>query len=86
LAFYSFSNGVLGGRQELQTNTADWQTPNIQILVEDAQPGVYIVEMSPLTTYDLDMDGNYTILPYNYTIVSQASGGGATITVFAYYR
>jgi hypothetical protein len=86
LAFYSFSNGVLGGRQELQTNTADWQTPNIQILVEDAQPGIYVVEMSPLTTYDLDMDGNFTILPYNYTIVSQASGGGATVTVFAYYR
>jgi hypothetical protein len=79
-------NGSLGSEQELQTNTADWQTPNIQILVEDAQPGVYYIRMSPLPTYDLDQNGNFQIIPYEYQIAEQASGGGLTLTAFAYYR
>jgi hypothetical protein len=87
LDFYSWNGvGSPGAKEELQTNTADWQTPTITILVEDAQPGLYYIRMTPLPTYDLDQAGNFQILPYDYEITDQASGGGFTLTAFAYYR
>lgn len=68
----------------IQQNTSDWQTGSITAQISNAAPGDYAFYAYPLLTYDLDQEGTHDIMPYNHTIQEQSSGGGLTITGYAY--
>ena len=69
-----------------QTNTADWQTPNVQIQIPNAPAGSYEIRVYPIATYDLDQATTYIINPYNFVVQAQASGGGITLTGYSYFK
>lgn len=75
-----YRDGVL-----LQQNTADWQTPDLTIIISNAAPGNYTMLVHPLPTYDLDQPTTYYVWPYDFTVLPQASGGGVTLIGYAYY-
>lgn len=69
----------------IQTNTVDWQTPNIMMQLSPALVGEYYFVFRPLQTYDLDQHGTQDVYPYNFSISPQSSGGGITINAYAFF-
>lgn len=68
----------------LQLNTVDWQTPQVNFIIQDAAPGVYELQIFPIQTYDLNQNGTQDIWPYSYASVPQATGGGVTVSFFGF--
>jgi hypothetical protein len=69
---------------KIQESTADWQTQSIILLVENATPANYQIQVKPLETYDLNQSGTEKVWFYNHVTQPQASGGGITATAFGF--
>lgn len=76
---------VLYNGTVIQTNTVDWQTPNTTVQINNAAAGTYDFRFVPLETYDLNQSVSEKLYPYNFVTQAQASGGGITISAYAYY-
>ena len=73
------------GNTQIQSNTTDWQTGSIVVQINAAAPGTYTMYFSPLLTYELNHKAQYQLYMYDYTVQAQASGGGITVTGYAFY-
>ena len=74
---------------EIQSHNSDWQTNNIIVQLADAPAGDYYFVFRPTVTYDLDQvqrNNGSLIKPYDFTVNEQASGGGITLTAYAFFN
>ena len=84
-AYFPSSYTLYYNGSPVSNNTADWQTSFVKLILTDAAPGTYSIQVTPLLTYDLDQVTTFNIFPFNYNTSSQPSGGGITLSLFAYY-
>lgn len=85
-SYFPSSYVLYYNNNQISSNTADWQTSNVRLLIDNAQIGSYVLKVGPLPTYDFDQATTYFIYPYDYVCSAQPSGGGITLLGYAYYR
>jgi hypothetical protein len=76
---YYYSN-YPSGKTLLQSNTIDWQTPNLTVILSDVANGTYTFEFNPVSTYDLNNSSTVNIPIENIATDAQASGGAITFS------
>jgi hypothetical protein len=79
--FATYYNGT-----KIQENTGDWQTQSVIVQIPNAPAGNYEFRVTPLLTYDLDQTTTYNLYPFNFNVQPQASGGGITISAYAFFQ
>ena len=84
VAYFPSQYGLFYNGVQQSSNTADWQTSYVKLILNNAQIGNYQIQVFPLLTYDLDQATTIDIFPFNFNSYPLANGSGLTVTLFAY--
>jgi hypothetical protein len=73
-----------GNVNEVATATLDWQTNSVTFNLTNVEPGNYAIVYGPIPTYDLVQPQTPNILMYDWDVVEDAAGNGASATILGF--
>jgi hypothetical protein len=86
--FYAYAPAQVllykGQNIQVASATLDWQTNSVTFNLTNVEPDNYFILYEPLATYDLVQPQTPNILMYDWDVVEDAAGNGASATILGF--